>query len=180
MSFNRWGRYQHFIGGKTWVSSANLHGMTQAVSNAGVGTSTAWPAANLAIFIPFLLDFPFTVAQIYAHNGATASGNIDVGVYAEDSSKLVSAGSTAQAGTSAIQAFNVTDTYLAPGVYYFAVALDNTTATMSSRGSPVATIGQIVGFAEMASAFPLPAIATLASFTRTLYPAMGCVQGTVL
>jgi hypothetical protein len=53
-------------------------------------------------------------------NGATASGNMDVGIYDYAGTRLVSSGSTAQSGTSAFQDFDITDTLLGPGIFYLA------------------------------------------------------------
>ena len=102
-------------------------------------------------------------------NGSTASGNIDVGIYDLGGAKLVSIGSTAQAGTSAYQVFDITDTTLYPGQYYMAVAMDGTTGTLV-RWSPGAQECRNLAMQQMASAFPLPATATFASVASSYIP----------
>lgn len=147
------------------------------------GTSTAWPSANLAIFTPFFNAEPRTVAQLFVVNGTGVSGNIDVGLYAIDGTRLASAGSTAQAGTSAVQAFNITDIRLPVGTYYMAVALDNNTGAVEGA-VPTSAAGaamlRIAGCAQMAAAFPLPATATLASITNNLLPSCGFTRESVI
>jgi hypothetical protein len=148
----------------------------------GNPTSTAWPTANKAIFSPFYLSAPITVAQLFVTNGTVVSGNIDVGLYAVDGTRLASAGTTAQAGTSTLQVFNITDIRIGPGVYYLAVALDNTTGTV--EGITAATIGtamlRAIGYAEQTTAFVLPATATLATLTANLAPICGLTTNAIL
>lgn len=127
--------------------------------------SVAWPTANKAIYMPVLLAEPLLVTQMWVENGATASGNIDVGIYDEAGTRIVSSGSTAQSGTSAMQVFNVTDTLLGPGVFYIAVALDNTTGTVHVWGSATTILGRATGALQQTSAFALPAVATFATLT---------------
>ena len=145
-----------------------------------VGTASAtYPAASTAIFVPFSLPAPLTAAQLFTYNGATASGNIDVGLYAADGTRLVSSGSTAQAGTNTLQAFDITDTELGPGNYYLAIALDNTTGTLF-RTVPAARYLAGVGCFQQASAFALPATATFATMAQVYLPVFGFSTRAVL
>ena len=123
--------------------------------------SATYPTANLAIFYPVRVTRSFTAAQLFVLNGATASGNIDVGIYDSSGTRLVSSGSTAQSGTSAVQAFNIADTLLAAGWYYLAVAMDNTTGTLLRSTVNHFTAAASVGVGQQSSAFPLPATATI-------------------
>lgn len=134
--------------------------------------SAAYPLANLAIFVPFALEDPYDVTQMFVINGATVGGNVDVGIYAEDGTCLRAKGTTAQAGTSVPQTFNIDDITLPPGQYYMAVALDVSAGTPTLfRGTfgGAATVGAFCGIAEQTSAFPLPMAATLATFATANY-----------
>jgi hypothetical protein len=145
----------------------------------GPSTSGAYPASNRALYIPFRLTRPFTVKTLFAVNGATASGNIDVGVYDSAGTRLVSSGSTAQAGTNAIQEFDVADTLLGVGQFYLALAMDNTTGTLFRVAlSHLFLIPQ--GVAQQAAAFPLPATATFAQYASTYLPMFGACARTVV
>jgi hypothetical protein len=140
--------------------------------------SATFPAANRALLLPFRVVEASIVKQIYVVNGATASGNIDVGIYAPDGTRIISSGSTAQSGTSVMQVFNVTDTLIDRGYYYMAVAMDNTTGTLL-RNNISAQNAKYQGFAAMESAFPLPATVTPATSPGYL-PVMGVdLQGLV-
>lgn len=136
-----------------------------------VPTSTAWPLANLALFVPFEIYRWWTLQNFLAVNGATVSGNVDVGVYDDDGERLVSMGSTAQSGTSAEQLFNLADYPLSPTTpnCYLAMSMDNTTGTVQAW-TPTAPFAACLGVLEMTSAFPLPPTATFALSTRAFIP----------
>jgi len=135
--------------------------------------SLAYPAANDALFVPFYLPKPIVIVTLFAHNGATVSGNIDMGIYDVAGVRLVSIGSTAQAGANGVQFFNITDTHVGPGHFYLAVAMNNTTGTLF-RGTAGSTIRiQPMGMAKQATAFALPATATFATVTADYVPLMG-------
>ena len=127
------------------------------------GVSSAWPSNNYAIFYPFSLSRRITVQSLFCMNGATAAGNIDMGIYTMDGTRIVSAGSTAQSGTNAIQALTITPTQLSPGFYYLAIAASSTSTTIFGHSVYSNIYERFMGTAGMASAFPLPATATLAS-----------------
>lgn len=132
--------------------------------------------ANRAYLIPFHLEEPITITKLFCANGATASGNVDVGIYSSDFTKIISSGSTAQAGTNDLQVFDVTDTTIGPGDFYLAVALDNGTGTVFTQNLTVA-IGRRSGLLQMASAFPLPATITPATISAGTCPLVGLRQG---
>lgn len=142
------------------------------ISGGVVFASTTYPTANLAIYIPFVIDEPLTVQRLFWANGTVASGNVDIGVYSVDGTRLVSSGSTAQSGPNAHQSVDVTDTLLGRGVYYIGVSMDNTTGTLFRRNA-AANDNKIVGCAQEASAFPLPATATFATITTGFFPLVG-------
>lgn len=121
-------------------------------------SSNPYPLANRAYYLPFHLDQPIIVTKLWWINGTTASGNVDIGIYDSAFTRIVSAGSTPQVGTSVIQSVDITDTLIGPGDFYIAISMDNITGTIfalsSSGGIPR---GQAMGTLIQASAFPLPA-----------------------
>lgn len=141
--------------------------------------SAVWPAANETVIIPVVVTQPITITKLWVFNGAAVSGNIDIGIYSDAAAPVlvVAAGSTVQAGTSIVQEFNIADTALAPGRYYIAVVLDNTTGTTIRVAAPAigtqAENFQYAGLAQMAAAFPLPATLTLAASSRSYLPICG-------
>jgi hypothetical protein len=136
-------------------------------------TSAVWPEANLAIYYPFSLSAAATVRQLFLLNGATVSGNIDLGIYAEDGTKLVAKGSTAQAGTTNVQGLDITDSHVGPGRFYIGVALDNVTATTRRSNTTTVQIAAPLGILMQSTAFPLPATATFATMIYGYFPLVG-------
>jgi hypothetical protein len=138
------------------------------LSAAGITLSSTgvWGVASAAVYVPILVRTPMTVYQLAWGNGATLSGNVDVGLYDGTSkARLVSTGSTAQAGVSALQAVDVADTPVPPGLHYLAMAMDNTVGVVNRGQLVSAAPGRACGMAQQASAFPLPSTATFAALT---------------
>lgn len=136
--------------------------------------SAVWPVANKALFVPVRLSRALRLTRLFLHNGATASGNFDVGIYDRNGNRLVSTGSTAQVGTSVLQIVTLGTPFLLDrGLYYLAAAMDNTTGTTNRASVSTVLFAQAAAMAEMASAFPLPTTATLASLVAGYIPDMG-------
>jgi hypothetical protein len=133
----------------------------------------AFPAANLAIFIPFAITTKINVKNLLSYNGGTISGNIDLGIYDINGIKLTSTGSVAHAGSSSIQATSITPITLAPGTYYFAVAMDNGTGQLRRAAFTNVDESQMFGMAQMGTAFPLPATATISGMGFNYVPVIG-------
>lgn len=165
-----WPNYAHPV---LTMTPSHVGAMGLELTSAGslataIAASVAYPTANLAFFHSIWVPTPCTIVQMFAYNGATVSGNIDVGLYAMDGTRLVSSGSTAQAGTNVLQAFDVTDTTIGPGEYYLAIAMDNTTGTLF-RFAPGIRLIRPLGCLSQASAFALPATATFAALSGGSY-----------
>ena len=133
-----------------------------------------WPAANMAKFTACVITHPVNITAIMFINGGAASGNIDVGIYDLAGTKIVSSGSTVMAGTGGgWTVTSVSSTLLVPGMYYLALAIDNTTASVTMRGwNQVAS--DFLLYRQMASAFALPATATYASNSNSKTPLIFC------
>lgn len=154
--------------------TGRLIGMSAAPSSA------TWPFANRAIFVPFVLAAPFAVTKVWWANGATASANIDCGLYTIGGTLLGSIGSTVQAGTSVVQSAALS-LLLQPGSYYMALALSATTGTVLRSAGLTASLGApIVGQAQQISAFPLPATATFGSINTAFLPLFGITSASVI
>lgn len=132
---------------------------------------SGWPAANRALFYPFSISEPAKALKMYVANGATISGNIDLGIYTDAGVRLTSTGSTAHAGANVIQVIDVADVWLAPfTTYYVAMVADGTTGTYARWTG--ATPGGI-GMFQAASSFPLPATVTFARDASGYLPLCG-------
>lgn len=144
-------------------------------------SAAAYPTADLAIYIPMRIKERITVLRLFAAIG-TASGNIDVGIYSAAGVLLVSSGSTAMSGSNTEQVFDVTDTVIQPGINYFAVTIDNTTATLvrDNDAAPNMAANGVLS-EQLGTGAALPATATWeVPQTLAYYPLIGAfVEGTV-
>lgn len=165
---------------KNVISSWSIESMGTGISAAKLTPGSAtYPSANMAVFMPFAIAGPYLVRKVYWANGTAVAGNVDVGVYSWDGTRLFSAGSTAQAGTTAIQSVDITDYLLTPGSYYLALACSSLAATFF-RISPGTSMVQSWGMANQAAALPLPATATFATAAQPFVALFGITSGTVL
>lgn len=139
------------------------------VLTTAVPASGAWPAANRAIYIPIVIGNWFTAKKIVVENAGTVNGNVDAGIYDQAGNRIVSIGTTAQTGTNVPQELDITDTTLAPGRYYLAMASSSGTATYF-RWAPAVALCSAFGMLQQATAFALPAAATFAACTAAYIP----------
>jgi len=179
------GNHGHDIGGmmlaNITVWSADSLGVTIAAMGLGSPASVAYPTSNDAYLFPFRLGADFTVAKLWWFNGATASGNVDCGIYDANFNLKTSAGSTAQSGTNAVQSVDITDYVLKKGLYYLAIAMDNTTGTLFAvNGTNPTILTKTAGSVQMASAFALPSTITPAANTDGYIPLFGLTSRTVI
>lgn len=156
------------------VSTIGQHSIGSITLRGGIITAgTAWPSNNLGIFIPFRIANPFRFSNIGIVI-SSASGNLDLGVYNSDGTKIISTGSTAVGAN--VNTIAVSATTLPPGLYYMAASFSTTACTvMSYVFTSTAKVGIIraLGVSQMASALALPATATFAANTGTIIPIMG-------
>jgi len=140
----------------------------------GSPTSSAWPANNRALYVPFQIDFEYRIKRFFWLNGSAVAGNIDMGIYDILGNKLASTGSTAQSGTSATQIANATaEILLAPGSYYMAMAASSTSMRIQASAGAGASVLRVNGLMQEDSALPLPATFTPAAGAFAIYPLMG-------
>jgi hypothetical protein len=134
------------------------------------GLNNAWPSANLAIYLPVEIYRPVTIVKMGVNNGTTVNGNFDLGLYDANGVRLVSSGSTAQSGASALQTVDITDTLLMPGLYYMGMASSSATGTYSSWTGGASVDYRQMGVAQQATAFALPNPMVPAAFAQTYLP----------
>lgn len=133
--------------------------------------AAAFPAAQRAIYIPFTKDRADTAKQMFWENGGVA-GTTDVGIYDVYGNRLVSSGAVTNAGT--IQITNITDTDLAPGLYYLAILASTvTTQTYWSAAVNSNTLRACGCQQQAVGASTLPATATFAAIASAYLPFVG-------
>lgn len=158
-----------------YAGGSNSLGPFISATIAAAPTSAAWGTANLARYIPFTVTIPTTIYKLCVMNGATVAGNFDIAIFSTAYVKLVSTGSTAQAGVNTLQTVDVTDTELDTGRYYMGMSSDDATATTYRWFTPTTGMAAIMGLRTEASAFPLPTTATPIQSTSTSIPVFGAM-----
>lgn len=159
----------------SWNSlGPNLSGANLTWSGTG-----AWPAANRALYVPFTVPETYNAQKMFVYNG-THSGNADIGIYDESWNRLVSTGSTASSGDGALQEFDITDTLLYRGRYYFGLAFDNGTVTIRRVTTGAAALCSAWGMAQQATAFALPSTAIPAIISSDYIPLVGIAGRTLV
>jgi hypothetical protein len=168
----------------TFSAYHSVGGELQPIS-AGV-SSNVWPSANRAIYVPIYFDRPMLITKLFVQNGATSTGNLDVGIYDSTGAsnapgaRLASSGSTAQGTVSTVQEFDITDLQVGRGVYYAAMAGSSGTATYWSQTFNVVTYMGMLGCLQEATALPLPATATAVACTTAYLPMIGIAFRTLV
>jgi hypothetical protein len=107
------------------------------------------------VFVPFTVPEAVTITKMGWGNGSAVAGNLDIGLFQEDGTLIVAAGSTAQAGTSRIQVVDITDTTIARGRYYIGLTSDTSGITQKVLSLlPTAGIAQALGLLQDSSCAP--------------------------
>jgi len=156
-------------------------GVPLAATGQSAPVSANWIAVSVGVFVPFTVPESFTATKMFWQNGTAVAGNIDVGIFLEDGTRVVSAGSTAQATISVIQTVDITDTVLARGRYYMGMTSDTSGITQKVYAlAGAAGIYQSMGMLkDTACAPPLSTSANPATFVAydlAFIPTFG-VQG---
>lgn len=153
----------------TVISSLDLIGTSYAYS---APASTAYPLANLAIYIPIAVSEAVTAYEGWVVAGATAGGNFDIGIYSAAGSRLSSSGATARTVSTVNNTTTMTDYVLLPGVrYYMAFAADGTNNYAAT--SAAAGLNEAMGVLESTTSYVLPTSPTMSRTTRAYVPWFG-------
>jgi hypothetical protein len=101
--------------------------------------SLAVEAVTTAYYMPIRVPTGCVVRRLWWANGATAAGNVSLGIYASTANgspgaKVIECGATAQGTILQVQFVDVTDTVIPPGLYWIAICASDAAATfMVSR-----------------------------------------------
>lgn len=144
-------------------------------STAGnLSAAGVWPVANKGIYIPVQVLVSCTVYQLGWLNGATVGTNtVDVGIYSEAGTRLISTTPTLTSGASALQTVNIADTVLTPDTYYLAMAMNGTTDTVfRSAAGFIQGVTTGVGEQTGLTSGTLPATFSLSALASSFFPAV--------
>lgn len=150
-----------------WSHPLSLGGGAVNLVSTSAAATTAWPAANRAILIPFRLPKPATAYKMTIGAGTTASGNFDVGIYDIAGNLIISSGATGK-GNNTEQTVDITDTVLGNGSYYMAMAADGTNNYIA-RAVDLNFL-KMLGVRQASSAYTLPATLTFETVASAFLP----------
>lgn len=153
----------------SWAHPLSLGAGAVLLTSTSLPATTAWPAADRAILIPFRLPELATAYKITIGAGATASGNFDVGIYDIGGNRLVSSG-TQSKGSNTEHNVDITDTVLGRGTYYMAFAADGTNNYIAQ--APNLYFLKALGVRQASSAFVLPATVTFETVASAFLPSI--------
>lgn len=116
----------------------------------------------------------FSIATSVRFSVGVQSGNMDVGMYDNKGGRLASSGSTAVPAIGVAGISFTGKAYMAPGIVWLCVAIDNIIATLRAP-----TSDSIVGTCEIASSFPLPATLAIQGCTAATkkFSVIATIQG---
>lgn len=155
-----------------WSRGPEAGGRERVAQSGATPASATWPAANEAIYIPFVIPEAATFTRGYVYNGATAAGNWDIGIYDEAGNRKASSGAVAMGTINVVQAIAFTaSVLLTPGRYYMALANTLATATVFASAANLTYFHH--GPYIQLTAHPLPATATFATWVSTIMPLFG-------
>lgn len=157
-----------------WTTATIMGARLRSGATVAIPLSTAWPAANTAVLIPFLVSMPVTFEGMYIVTGTSpAVTTIDLGIYRENFTRITSIGSTATT-TVTDQVMPVggklfpTLVTLTRGRYYMAASAALTTFTTRAaiNGNQIM---RALGMFKMATAHPLPSTFVPVSMASTAF-----------
>lgn len=168
-SFIKWALYRD--AGLQWLDPTHAS-LCPVAFGSTLPASTAYQASNLMFAYAFSLASPKTLSKILVPIGATSSGHVDVGILDSTGARLTSAGATAMGTANNVQTVDVADVSLSPGtLYYAAIAVDNTTATLLSTLGLLGVNANAFGIRQTAASYPIPASPVLTTTTSAqTYP----------
>ena len=154
----------------TWSQAFNGLAI-RGVAVAGAAASLTW-TANVAVYVPFFLPWPYPVARAFWCNGSSAIANCDIGIYSIGGAQIWHSGSTAQVSGNNLQ-FVSAGVLLSPGPYLLGLSCSGTTNAINGNTVITTDFGRLMGYYQQASAFPLPASTTFAAYAGVGLPLMG-------
>lgn len=158
----------HFI-----ISSADMMRVSFAMGSASMA-SAAYPAANLALYVPFTLEVPVTVYETWVMTGTlTTSNGTEIGVYDTSGNRLFTTATTVAVASDFVNSSGMTDYVLDRGTYYLAFGCDGTRTFQA--GAQNAGIYQGLGVMEQTglTGANLPSTWTPVATTRAYLPLFG-------
>lgn len=151
------------------------------LSSGSAAAGSAALSSQVARFFPWTIEIATLIVKGFCLNGTTATGNTDVGVYDHEFNLIVASGATAQSGTSVIQEFDITDTWLDPGRYWMAIVNSSTGTAFARSIADEIMLGTAVFLVQTGqSSLPSPASPSRTTEATVIMPIFGFSTSTVI
>lgn len=149
-----------------FISTWSTYGPPWRAAQAVVTPASFTWVANQAVYLPVFIPWEYQVKRVWWCNGSViTTTNADFGIYTPSGARIYSTGSTALSGTSVPQYVTPSTPFVLPaGMYYFAYTCSGTTNRAFGTAVATAASGALCGMLSQASALPLPATATFATY----------------
>jgi hypothetical protein len=143
----------------------------------GVGGAT-WPSDNRILYIPLRVKGRVVARKLwYASSSTAGAANVDLGLYNRAGTRLVHSGSTAHVVSNDEHVLGISDTLLAPDLYYLGMWCDSALGNFTRLGTsgiadPILAALGVRSEAGGAGALPATATWSIAQ-DLTFYPVVG-------
>lgn len=147
---------------------------------ASLSGSGAYPATNLAIYVPVRVRQAVIVRKLWVACTATGTDTVDLGVYNAAGTQVVSVTEAAKVISDELVIDVSPDVALSPGLYYMAMSCASNTATFLRYITTAPLLAGLGVRTEALGSVTLPATATwVIDNTLTFGPMMGMLlEGT--
>jgi hypothetical protein len=167
-----------------WPQHSAL-GVDDAVDGVGMGanfgqgsSAQAWTTADLVHYAPIRVKRHVIAVKLWFGSEATGTNNIDIGIFNRAGTKIISTGLVAKPASNTCSVQDITDTPLAPDLYYMGMTCVSATATFNMWNLTNAPDLSAQGFRteQLGAGAALPSTATwIITSSHTRCPRMGIV-----
>lgn len=152
-----------------------------AITSLAATTASSTLSSSNIVLYQVVVTEPYRVRRFWWQNGVTVNGNVDVGVFAEDGTRIASTGSTAQSGSSTMQQVSA-DFTLGIGRYWIGLASTSSTGTFAGKtgtGVNMLSVRDASGLAmhvTVGTAVPIPSSIVIGSNLGFTIPSFGIAR----
>lgn len=147
----------------------------------GYTSVTAYPTADMAIYVPIRVQQNVLLRKAWIAQGGTGTNNFDIGIYYPNKTRITHTTATAKVASAVIKVVDITDVFIYAGLYYLAFVSTSNTDTFSNAAETApnpASWGVFTQTGVTSAALPDPAVWTVDN-TLAYVPAFGFTASSV-
>lgn len=150
----------------------NAEGHSAVKGNYGFSAAT-WGTANRVRFVPLRIVVPCVVTRAWCMNGDAVAGAVSIGVFTLGGTLIVGSTNDTQVNANRKQFFELTDTTLAPNLYYIGAKCDSASATICDDTKAANMVKLLGGLQATGAAGALSGTYTFAVSANAGIPLIG-------